>query len=384
MATAAKIVTETKDIVAWVDDDPSIVLTGTIEPDSYVAKLREGINGAAHDIGTATGRDKIKSEAHSIRTKKAAIDRKRKELTEGWRKQTAAVNAAGTAIISKLDALIEEVRAPVTEWERAEEKRITEGDAIIADLRAAAIVTAGTSADDAQAQLDRIRGINLNSDVLGVRLDMATEIRNTTVAALTETVANLRAQEAQAAELEQLRRERAEAEARAEREAADRAAKERAEAAAKAEADRIAKAAQEAADKARREAEQAAEQARRDAEEAAERRRQEEAAAARAAEEERQRKAQAEINAANARAAEAEAAAQAERDRIAAEQRAREEAAAAEAEAQRRRDADLAHRQQVIDVAAEKLTELGLSKKLATTIIHAIEAGNVPAVSIKF
>ncbi|MGQ2942887.1 MAG: hypothetical protein ACT6Q7_02680 [Blastomonas fulva] len=372
------------DLLALVEERPARVLIGEVDPDAYVAALRASVEAKGLTPDTKTGLDQIKSEAHSIRSIKAGIDRTRKQLTEHWRNQTAKVNEAGKVIEGKLEALIEEVRAPVTKWEEAEKTRKAEADRIIATLEAAKLIRFGETSAIVQARLDEIRGMNLNDEVLGPRLEMAEDLKVEAVKDLQEAVTNLSAQEAQAAELEQLKRERDEMQRKAEQEAAERLAEQQRQEREKAEQERIARAAHEAADKARREAEQAAEQARRDAEEAAERKRQEEAAAARAAEEERQRQAQAEIDAANRRAAEAEAAAKAERDRIAAEQRAREEAEAAEAEAQRKRDADLAHRQQVIDAAAEKLTELGLTKKLATSIIHAIEAGKVPAVSIKF
>ncbi|MFN3474043.1 MAG: hypothetical protein ACK4ZW_08365 [Blastomonas sp.] len=394
MATAA-IVEQTPphlEILASVDVDPACVLQGRYTADQLVEAIRADIADREHDIATKAGRDRIASEAFTIRKRKAAIDRTRKDMTEAWRKQTNEVNAAGKAITEKLDALAEEVRAPVTAWEDAEAARKAEADKIIDDLSAAAVVSFSEATTDIEARLDRIRGINLNGEVLGVRLDMAQDMQRKAIVALTDVIEQKRAQEAQARELEQLRREREEAQRRAEQEAAERLAKERAEAAAKAEADRIAKAAQEAADRARREAEEAAAHAEREREaqaraaaEAAERKRQERESAARAAEEERARQAQAAIDAANRRAEEAERAAQAERDRIAQAERAEVARLAAEAEALRNREADQAHRQQVIQTAADSLTGIpGLTQKLAKSIIYEIAAGNVPAVSIAF
>lgn len=365
------------DLIALVEERPARVLIGEVDPDAYVAALRASVEAKGLTPDTKTGLDQIKSEAHSIRGIKAGIDRTRKQLTEHWRQQTAKANEAGKVITEKLDALIEEVRAPVTKWEEAEKARKAEADRIIATLEAAKLIRFGETSATVQARLDDIRGMNLNDEVLGPRLEIAEDLKTEAVGILQQALTDLAAQEAQAAELERLRREKAEADARAEQAEAQRIAEQQRLEREKAEQERIAQAAQEAAERARIEAE-----------EAAERKRQEEAAAARAAEEERQRQAQAEIDAANARAAEAELAARIERERIAAEQQAREEAEAAAAEAQRQREADLAHRQQVIDTAVDALAGdngiPGLTRKLATSIIHAIEAGKVPAVSIKF
>lgn len=357
---------DTPDLIAIVDQDRGAVLTGKVDPDAYVAALRASVEAKGLTPDTRTGLDQLKSEAYDLRRLKASIDNRGKEMTENWRKKTAVVNAARKVINEKLDGLIEEVRAPVTKWEQAETARKAEADRIIATLEAAKLVRFGETSETVQARLEEIRGMNLNDEVLGPRLEMAEDLKAEVVADLTKAVSDLAAQEAQAAELERLRREKAEADARAEKEAAERLAEQQRIERERAEQERIAKAAEEAAETARAEA----------------------ALEARAAEEERQRQAQAEIDAANARAAEAERAAQAERDRIAAEQRAREEAEAAAAEAQRKREADLAHRQQVIDAAVDALAGdsgiPGLTRKLATSIIHAIEAGKVPAVSIKF
>lgn len=368
---------DTPDLIAIVEQDRGAVLTGKVDPDAYVAALRASVEAKSLTPDTKTGLDQLKSEAYDLRRLKASIDNRGKEMTEHWRKQTAVVNAARKVINEKLDSLIEEVRAPVTKWEEAEKKRKAEADRIIATLEAAKLVRFGETSETVQARLEEIRGMNLNDEVLGPRLEMADDLKAEVVAELTKAVADLAAQEAQAAELERLRKEKAEADARAEKEAAERLAEQQRQERERAEQERIAKAAEEAAERARVEAEQAAE-----------RKRQEEAAAALAAEQERARQAQAEIDAANARAAEAERAAQAERDRLAAEQRAREEAEAEAAEAQRKREADLAHRQQVIDAAVDALAGdngiPGLTRKLATSIIHAIDAGKVPSVSIKF
>lgn len=338
-------------VLAKVDQDPKLLLLGKVDTVEYFIQLSAEVASDGEDISTAAARDRIKSRAQSIRTRKAAIDRTRKGLTEHWRTQTNAVNAVGKVLESEYDALIEKVRAPVTAWEKAEEARKAEADRIIADLTAAATIAYGMTSADVQERLDRIRGMNLNPEILGIRLDMAEDLKAEAVAKLTEAVAGLKAQEAQDAELERLRAEQERQRIAAEQAEADRRAKEAAEATAKAEAERLERAKAEAAEQAKREAEEAAKR---------------------------------EIEEANRRAEEAERAAEAERKRLADEEAARKAAADAEAQEQARREADIAHRQQVIDTAAEALTGLGLTKKLATAVVNAVAAGNVPNMEVRF
>ena len=354
---------DTIPVLAKVDEDPKLLLLGKVDKAAYFAQLRAEVATDGEDISTADARDRIKSKAQSIRTRKAAIDRTRKGLTEHWRQQTNAVNAVGKVLEAEYDALIEQVRAPVTAWEETEKARKAEADRILADLEAAKTITFGMTSAEVQERLDRIRGINLNPEILGVRIEMATELRDEAVQALTESVAGLKAQEAQAAELERLRAEAAAAEERRQREEQERQAEAAREAAAKAEQERIERAKAEAAEKARRDAEEAA-------------RREQEA---------REAEARRQIEEAERRAAEAERAKQAELDRIASEEAARKAAADAAAQERARREADIAHRQQVIEAAAEALTAIPLvTQKMARAIINEIAAGNVPGVTIRF
>lgn len=354
---------EKLDLIEQVDADPKLVLLGKVDFDAYLTELRASLpEYTDDDISTKAGRDAIISRAASIRSRKATFEKTKLALTEHWRNQTAAVNAKGKVIAEKMGELAEEVRAPVTAWEKAEEARKDEANRILQDLESAPVITFGMTSEAVQARLDRIRGMNLNEEVLGVRLEMAEELKADAVAKLTEAVASLKAQEAQAAELERLRAEQAAAEERRQREEQERAAAAAREAAAKAEAERLERAKVEAA-----------EQARRDAEEAA--RREQEA---------READAQRKIDEANARAAEAERAKQAEFDRIAREEAERAAKIKADEEAEAARKADIAHRAAVIDTAAEALTKLGLTKKLATAVVNEIAAGNVPAVQVVF
>lgn len=351
------------DLIEQVDADPKLVLLGKVDFDAYLAELRATLpQFSDDDISTKAGRDAIVSRAASIRSRKATFEKTKLALTSHWRDQTAKVNSVGKVIAERMGALAEEIRAPVTAWEAAEEQRKAEADRIILTLEMAPNVMFGMTSADVQERLDRIRGLNLNSDVLGVRIDMAEGLKADAVAKLTEAVASLKHQEQQAAELAQLRAEQAAAEERRQREEQERTAAAAREAAAKAEQERIERAKAEAAEAARLEAE----------------------AAARREQEAREAEARRQIEEAERRAAEAERAAQAERDRLAREEADRKAAEQAAAEEQRRREADIQHRQQVIDTAAEALTKLGLTKKLATAVVNEIAAGNVPAVSIQF
>lgn len=376
MATAAKIelAPETgTDIALAVAQNPGIVLVDTAKFDAFYEKLKADAEAVPVDLTTKKGRDAIASFAAKVRSEKAAIDKDRLRLTKEWRDLTAQVNTAWKGIEERLTGLAVEVRAPLTEWEEAENARVATIDGMIAQLKAHARVDSLDTADMVRKRGMQIWNLSFNADVYQDRLPEVEQIKAETVAALKAALARLEKEEADRAELERLR---AEAEARAEMdrladEAAAREAREAEEAriaeecrveAEKAEAERLARIEQEAAERAKREAEEAAE---------AERQR-----IAREHEEQ--------LAAERRRAEEAEQAVQAERDRIAAEEAARAADAQRLADEQAAREADQAHRTAVKSKAKQAIMSCGADEETARKIVMAIIAGEVPAVKLEF
>lgn len=350
------------DLMRRVESDPACILTDEKLFEAYYAHVEKEALSTPVDISTEAGRDKIKSAAYAVARKKTSIDNAGKALTEEWRRKTSIVNAARNVVKERFEGLRNRVRQPVTEWEESEAARKAEADRIIDMFRNAAIVRADESADDVNARLNEIRGLNINDEILGPRTDMATDLRDEAVKALTEALERLRKAEEERAELARLRQAEQDRIEREQKEAAEREARE-AEERRKADDERQR---QEAADRARREAEEVAERARREELDRIEREKQEA------------------IEAANERARKAEEEAQAERDRIAKEEADRKAEAERLAEEQRRREADQAHRSAVMSAAKQAIMSCGADEETARKIVLAIKAGEVPAVTISF
>lgn len=328
----------------------------------YAAAEAEAVEKAGTDFSTSEGLDRVKSAAYGIARLKSAIDAAGKSKTEEWRKLTGEVNVQRNMVKAALDEMQNRVRAPATEFEVKESKRREEADALIERLRKAAIITIVDTVESIQTTLDDIRGINLNDEVLRDRTEMAVDLRDDAVKALTEALAGLKAQREKDEELARLRaaaEQREAEEATRRRREEERAAEERRK---QEDADRIAREREEAAARAAQEAE--------------------EKAAAELAEMERQK--QAEVDAANERARQAEEQARQERERIEAERREEEERKAAEEAEQRRREADKAHRTKVRTAAKEAIMSCGADEETARKIVLAIQAREIPHVTLSF
>lgn len=360
------------DIAIIVERDHSVVLFDQEKFDAWYDKLKADAPKDA-DVGTNKGREALRSYSAGIRKQKAAIDRDRLRLTSEWRAMTAKVNEAGKQIETRLDALADEVRQPLTDWESAEKARVAKCREIIDGFKRDGVVTIEDTADSVRDRGTAVWQTALDHEQFGDMLAEAEAAKAQAVEVLKAALARLTQEEADRAELERLRAEAAEREAReqAEREAREaderaaaeaQAAEERRIAAEKAEAERVERLQREAEGRARREAEEAAE---------AERQR-------------IRREHDEQLAAERRRAEEAERAAQAERDRIAAEEAARAAEAQRIADEQAAREANKAHRTAVKTAAKQAMMTCGADEETARKIVVAILAGEVPNVTLRF
>lgn len=290
------------------------------------------------DLRTKRGRDAIASNAAKVAKAKTYLDGIGKDYVAVLKALPAQVDAERKRARDFLDALKDEVRRPLTEFEEAERARVADLERRLADLEAAAELDPAADAQAIAARLAEVEGIGIGDDWQ--------EFAVTAARSKDAALSILRARHAAALE--------------AERRAAERLRLERE---------------QEAAEQAAREARIAEEAARRATEEAEARgRAQREAAEARAQEVERQRQ-EAERRAVEA---EQEAARAAERERARlAEQR------AAEQEADRRAQ-DRAHAAQVHNAMAADLCAVGLSEAQARDVVRALVAGRVRHVAVTY
>lgn len=333
--------------------------------DALISKLEADVRAIDTDISTAPGRAAIKSLAFKVTRSKTALDDMGKNLVADLKKQTGAVDAERRKIRDRLDALAEEVRKPLTDWENIEKERVAGHEAAIAAMMAlSAEASANESPAEIQARIDKLA--TLNDRAWQEFEKHASAMRATAFAGLERKRVAAIQREADATELMRLRAEQS---AREQKDREDRIA---AEAAAKATRDVEAKAAREAEEAASRAAE-----AQRNADK-------EKADAVARAE-----KAERDAKAAAARAAQdkKDAAAKAERDRLAAIEAERKRVAdvgAAEAAETARREADKAHRKAINSEVLAALVAAGLTTEHGVIAITAIVRGVVPHTRISY
>ena len=330
--------------------------------EAMLADIRKQATSLVPDLSTAKGRKEIASIAFSVAKTKTYLDGFGKELTDKYKEIPKRIDANRKLIRDTLDALKDEVRAPLTQYEAAEEARVAALQSRLARLNElGSYASIEIAAADLQVMLNEVEQ-NALDDSWQELLPQATVAKELATKRLGEALAARQKYEAEQAELEQLRQKQAEQD-RIDRERL--IAEQAAEQARREEENRQRlerEAAQHREQEAQRQAQvaqQAAEQARRDPEPAELARQQAEANAARQAEE------------AAARAAEQE------RQRIADEQRLKDEEDA-------RRMADRAHQGRINSAILMDLIGMGIEEDKAVTLIKHIANNKIAHLTINY
>jgi len=328
--------------------------------DDVLERIAKAARAEKPDVSTRQGRKDIASLALKVAKSKTHLDEMGKDLASDWKAQASRVDAERRKVRDFLDALKEEVRAPLTKYEQAEEARVAAHKAALAAIPEAANYGMMETSAELAAWLERCRNYPARD---WQEFEQAAADALAAEIARTEALHSAALQrEAEAAELARLRVEQQE--------------RDRQEAI-RLQAEREARIAAEAAEKARLDAEAAAERARlKAAHEAEEYRRNVEAEAARA---------EAATKAAQERAEQAERrTAQEAAEAVAAEQRRVAAARAAEEAETARRAANVAHKTKINREVLAALTGCGVAEDVGKVVIASIVRGEIPHVSISY
>lgn len=254
---------EIMDLVVIEKKNAMAVFTNNDQLDPLIEAIEKEARSLVPDVTTKKGRDAIASMAHKVARSKTYIDNAGKDLVAELKALPKQIDESRRVVRERLDALKDEVRRPLTEWE-AEQERIKAEEAMNA-LHAEALEMNIKFDQElaAKFEADHEMALLMNDAFDREQADKAAEAERQRIAH-EEEIKRLAAAAA-AREVEQrAQREREEA---AHREAvlkaqAEQAERDRIEAMQKAEADKQAaieaerRKAQEEADRIRREAEQ--------------------------------------------------------------------------------------------------------------------------------
>lgn len=265
---------EVTDLVVIEKQNAMAVFTTKEQLDPIIEAIEIEARSLVPDVSTRKGRDAIASMAHKVARSKTYIDNAGKDLVAELKALPKQIDESRRIVRERLDALKDEVRRPLTEWE-AEQERIKAEEAMNAMHAEALEMNIKFDQElAAKFEADHEMALLMNKDFDRDR----EEQRRLAEQAQREHEERIKQEAAEQARRDAEAMHKAEIEAAARREAEEKARAELAERQRVEAEQRAAREKQEAEERARREKEEAV---------AAERRRQEEAEAARLAEEQR-------------------------------------------------------------------------------------------------
>lgn len=332
---------EIMELVVIEKKNAMAVFTNNDQLDPLIELIEKEARSLVPDVTTKKGRDAIASMAHKVARSKTYIDNAGKDLVAELKALPKQIDESRRVVRERLDALKDEVRRPLTEWEAEQARIAAEKAAEEERQRIEAEQKAALEALKKQIETDHEMALLMNDAFDREQAEKKAE-----------------AERQRIAREEEIKRQ---AEEKAKREAAEKAQREIDAAAAR---EREAILAKERAERERIEAQQRAEREQREAAERAEREKQ-------AAVEAERRKAQEEA------------------DRIRREAERREQARLAEekrkADEQARREADVKHRKAVgTEIVKALLANTSLTRDQAIEVLTAIKDGNIPHTGISY
>lgn len=339
--------------------------------DPWLEKIKSEVTGHVTNLKTQKGRDAIASLAFKVRKSKTALDALGKALVDDLKEAPKKVDAERKRMREALDALAEEVRFPLTEWEELESQRVAKHKHEI-DMMLLFAECSDLDASMIRDNINHVNGLIIDDSFEEFEND-AHKAKASTIKIMQEKLIAREKYEAEQAELAKLRAE-AEARAKADHEAAIAAA-----AVAKAQSEEKERA--ESADRKAKQAIQDAENAAKAERDAAEKR---ELQLKLEAENSERRRVEAEQKAAQDAKDAAERAEsmrlkaiQDEKDRVAAQ-------AKAEADAAAKREANKAHARKINRAALDALIAGGIPEEIGQIVISMIAKGEVPNIRIDY
>lgn len=122
---------EITDLVVIEKKNAMAVFTNNDQLDPLIELIEKEARSLVPDVTTKKGRDAIASMAHKVARSKTYIDNAGKDLVAELKALPKQIDESRRVVRERLDALKDEVRRPLTEWE-AEQERIKAEEAMLA------------------------------------------------------------------------------------------------------------------------------------------------------------------------------------------------------------------------------------------------------------
>ena len=111
------------------DNAPAIYVAGGLQ--QFIDLVKGEVLGEVPDLKTRKGRERIASLAAKVSKSKTAVEKPGRDYLRRLKEMPKVVEAELREFVTKMDALRDEVRQPLTDWQAAEDARVDKHNAMI-------------------------------------------------------------------------------------------------------------------------------------------------------------------------------------------------------------------------------------------------------------
>ncbi len=128
--------------------------------DTALAEIEQRARSIITDPSTKKGREEIRTLAARLASTRTALYDSATALTEGWRDNTKKVNTERKRMEEKLQALQDEIRKPLTEFENNEKIRVLHHQQALEALKALAVFMTQPTSLEVQQRIDQLPALS--------------------------------------------------------------------------------------------------------------------------------------------------------------------------------------------------------------------------------
>lgn len=162
--------TDNTDLIIPIELDHKQAVAFFTKADEFeklFARIKEQTDSHAPDISTSKGRDEIRSLAHKVTRTKTTLDALGKAVKEDAQKTVDAVDSTRRKMREQMDALKDQVRKPLTEYEAEEARKDQEVNSDLATLANLKMVPFNASIDRIQSMQSHVQQLAMRNDWRG-------------------------------------------------------------------------------------------------------------------------------------------------------------------------------------------------------------------------
>jgi len=141
------------DLIAIAPDQRPVILNDTAQMEAAIKRIETAVLAEAPMMDTAKGRDAVKALAANVARTKSPLRDAAKSLKEDAQATINKINGSLKLFETRMDALRDTVRAPLTKYEDAEKLR---KNGILAKISAIGAIQAAKSSEAINAQMDEL------------------------------------------------------------------------------------------------------------------------------------------------------------------------------------------------------------------------------------